>query len=134
MAYKKIVADGTSCIWGVPFKSELGTISSFTDSVTSDKKELKDEGGTPVAVAYYNIRHNISFTLACKSSARAPQHGDKFETTDEGGSPLVGIFEDPKITYSQEDFKAYDINAVIYEKIIPTGNEEWEDHPESQLE
>ena len=132
-SFRKHVATGESCLWGVPQKSDKGTITDFSEHVTAKKYEGPGQDGTTVFVVFYDLKREMTFNIVARSNATAPGIGDLFEVKADDGTMIKAMFDDVNITYANEATKTYACTATAYEKVVPTGNEEWMEHPEDQL-
>lgn len=112
-----IVGFASGPIWGVPDLS-WGKGQSFESSMTGEKGELKDGAGRTVAIAYYDNRKELSYTVKITGTPTDFKRGKKLTVTDPVTNETIAArLDDAKLVMSNTEFAEYQLTLVAYENL-----------------
>ena len=96
-------------IWGVP-DAAYGKGQSLDIDNNGEKAELKDGNGNTVAVAYYDDKKTIAYTVKITDATQFTATRGSVVTVD----GVTGILDDYKLVKSNSDFAEYQLNITFY--------------------
>lgn len=110
-----IIGLSTGPIWGCPDLS-WGKGQSFDRTIEGEKQALADGNGNTVAVAYYDNRKTVSYTI--KISGAVPADMERGTVLQVDGENYV--IESVKEGRTNTDFAEYTLELMSYENITLT--------------
>lgn len=112
-----IVGFASGPVWGVPDPS-WGKGQSFESSLTGEKGELKDGAGRTVAIAYYDNRKELSYTIKITGTPTTFTRGMKLTIVEPvTGDTVTARLEDAKLVMSNTEFAEYQLTMIAYDNL-----------------